>query len=203
MESYIIPIFLFLLISMILSSLRDHPNAYFFRFLRLVSTVTGILFYTFWLCRDLIVPFNDNLTEVKIINKLPQPLDFYMIQVQRNTGLNTSKSAGPVYRQKHTGRIRPEHYRPEYLALDKDPEFWLAAYRGKKELVYFTQQLAQPTEKSKTIEVDNYFVQSRKLSKIANDVLEDHRKDIISHVVWITLSILLIFINLTLAYQKK
>ena len=95
-----------------------------------VVTASSILFaYLFF--QKSVDHFLENSLAVQVINKLPFPLDFYIIKVNTDSELK--------YETRHVGKIRNNFYRIDYLQMPKSDEFWLAGYMGKKNLVYFTQ----------------------------------------------------------------
>jgi hypothetical protein len=106
----------------------------------------------------------ENSVALQVINKLPQPLDFYVLT------LNDAE-AGKVIETKHLGKIRPEYYRIEYLKMDKSDEYWVVGYLGKKNLVYFSQNSVPNKNIDQIIEVQNYIIQSSKLSDLAKNRL--------------------------------
>ncbi len=108
------------------------------------------------------VAFVDNSVGLQVVNKLPQALDFYLINVDK---VDKSTTLIP----KHIGKIRPEYYRVEYLKMDKSDEYWIVGYLGKKNLVYFSQHAVPNKNIDQIVEVQNYINQSMKLSDAAKN----------------------------------
>ena len=133
---------------------------------------------------------------VQIINKLPQPVDFYVIKVKND------KSSDPLI-LKHSGKIRPEHYRTEYLKMNDSDEFWIVGYIGKKNMVYFSQHAVPNKNMDQIVEIKNYINQSVKLSETAGKTVEKYRASDMNTSVWVTLSLLLIFLNTMLLASRK
>lgn len=91
--------------------------------------VFAVSVFTYWFIKKSVIGVVSNSLSLQVINKLPQPLDFYVINLNnldKNTPLET----------KHIGKIRPEYYRIEYLKMTKSDEYWIAGYLGKK--IWFT-----------------------------------------------------------------
>lgn len=139
--------------------------------------------------------FLENSLAVQVINKLPFPLDFYIIKVNADSELK--------YETRHVGKIRNNFYRIDYLQMPKSDEFWLAGYMGKKNLVYFTQHSVPNKNEDQIIEVQNYIVQSSRLSNIAKTEIEALKFENIKTAIWITLDLLLLFLNFALLIRKS
>jgi len=140
--------------------------------------------------------FLENSLAVQVINYLPQPIDFYIIRIQ--DGEKETK-----YLSKHVGQIRPEYFRIEYLNMQKSNEFWVAGYIGKNKLVYFSQVAVPNKNEDKIIEVKNYINNSLKLSAIATEKIEELKYDNIKLSIWVTLDLLLIFLNTVLLFRSS
>ena len=141
--------------------------------------------------------FLENSLTVQVVNKLPFPLDFYIIKV------NADSDSDLKYETKHVGKIRNNFYRIDYLQMPKSDEFWLAGYMGKKNLVYFTQHAVPNKNEDQIIEVQNYIVQSAKLSGIAKTEIDALKFENIKTAIWITLDLLLLFLNIALLLRKS
>jgi hypothetical protein len=55
--------------------------------------------------------------------------------------------------------------------MDKSDEYWVVGYLGKKNLVYFSQNSVPNKNIDQIIEVQNYIIQSSKLSDLAKNRL--------------------------------
>lgn len=163
---------------------------------RIIIILGTVVFYGFYFVKDNVVQYADNLMEVKVINKLPQPLDFHVIRVKREKDKDTE------YVQKHSGKIRPQHYRSEYLNMEKSNEFWIVGFLSKRELVYFTQHSVPSGNTTQVVEIHNYINQSQKLSSRASNLIEERKLDHISTSVYISLGLLLLFINIVLLIRR-
>lgn len=195
MEAFVFLVFFLLCIALFLSIFRGRR----FRRIKTLRTILilgSIVFYGFYFVRDNVVQYAENLMEVKVINKLPQPLDFHVIRVKREKGKEME------YALKHSGKIRPQHFRSEYLNMDKSAEFWIAGFLGKRELVYFSQHSVPSGNKTQVIEIHNYINQSQKLSSRASKLIEERKLDHISSAVFISLGLLLLFINVILLIRR-
>lgn len=153
------------------------------------------LFYIL-VCRKSVSQFLENSLAVQVINYLPQPIDFYIIRVQDDNGVQS-------YSSKHLGQIRPEYFRIEYLNMQKSDEFWVAGYIGKEKMVYFSQIAVPNKNEDKIVEVRNYINHSLKLSAIAADNVSKLKYDNIKLSIWVTLDLLLIFLNAVLLLRRR
>ena len=167
------------------------------RIFRIVVVVfaTGIFSYYF-VTRSLTQFRKDSLT-VQLINKLPFPLDFYIVKVQ------TAKDSTPTYETSHPGDIRSGYYRIEYLDMTDSDEFWIAGFMGKKNMVYFSQHAVPNKNEDQIIEIQNYINQSQKLSEIAATQIESLKFGNMKTAIWMTLDLLLLFLNITLLIRRR
>lgn len=196
MDNYVFIIFLLLIIAVGLTVVRKGEHLMKVKLLRIFITAGAILFFTFWFFRKSVPAFVTDSLAVQVINKLPQPLDIYVVKVR--TGNVTER-----YQLLHSGKIRPDHYRIEYLKMENSDEFWIAGYLGKKNLVYFSQHAVPNKNMDQIIEIQNYINQSLKLSAVADQTVIKYREDDMQTSVWVTLSMLLIFFSIVLLLQKK
>jgi len=74
---------------------------------------------------------------------------------------------------------------------------------GKKNLVYFSQHAVPNKNEDQIIEVKSYIVQSNKLAASARKEIESLKLENIRTAVWITLDLLLLFLNLALLFRWK
>ena len=70
-------------------------------------------------------------------------------------------------------------------------------------MVYFTQHSVQNKEADQKIEVKNYLNQSVKLSEKAQEVVDNLKLGNIGQSVIVTLTLLLLFLNIVLLTRKK
>lgn len=82
-------------------------------------------------------------------------------------------------------------------------EIWVVGYLGKKNQVYFTQHYVPNKNVDQIIEINNYIIQSSKLSAIAKNEVEKDRSVNIGYGIWITMDLLLLFLNLSLFFRMK
>ena len=132
---------------------------------------------------------------VQVINRLNQPIDFYAIKV-----INKDKNQ---FLSKHLGKIRTNHYQIEYFDMSNSNEYWVIGYLPKSKMVYFTQHSVQNKEADQKIEVKNYLNQSVKLSEKAQEVIEYLKLGNIGQSVIVTLTLLLLFLNIVLLTRIK
>lgn len=189
-------IFWALIFSLFLSKIKKGKAAEWAKLFRIVAVVFSISIFTYWFIKKSVVGIVEDSVALQVINKLPQPLDFYVVI------LNDSE-AGKIIETKHIGNIRPEYYRIEYLKMDKSDEYWIVGYLGKKNLVYFSQHALPNKNIDQIIEIQNYINQSVKLSDLAKKQVEAYNYENIKVGIWITLDFLLLFLNLVLLARKK
>ncbi|WP_431610975.1 hypothetical protein [Chryseobacterium sp. 'Rf worker isolate 10'] len=189
-------IFLASVLSLVLFKVKSGGMAKWAKLFRIVTLVFSISVFTYWFIKKSAVAFVDNSVGLQVVNKLPQALDFYLINVNK-TDKNTTLEP------KHIGKIRPEYYRIEYLKMDKSDEYWIAGYLGKKNLVYFSQHSVPNKNIDQIVEVQNYINQSMKLSEVAKKQVEAYNYENTKLGIWITLDFLLLFLNLVLLLRKN
>lgn len=192
----IILILIFLIIALFLSGFRAEKWSLWNKVVRTIITISAAAYFTFWFVERSVSQFLENSLAVQVINYLPQPIDFYIIRIQ--DGEKETK-----YLSKHVGQIRPEYFRIEYLNMQKSNEFWVAGYIGKNKLVYFSQVAVPNKNEDKIIEVKNYINNSLKLSAIATEKIEELKYDNIKLSIWVTLDLLLIFLNSVLLFRSS
>ncbi|WP_278351947.1 hypothetical protein [Chryseobacterium gleum] len=189
-------IFLACVLSLVLFKVRSGSIARWAKLFRIVTVVFSISVFTYWFIKKSAVAFVDNSVGLQVVNKLPQTLDFYLINVNK-----TDQST--VLEPKHIGKIRPEYYRIEYLKMDKSDEYWIAGYLGKKNLVYFSQHSVPNKNIDQIVEVQNYINQSMKLSDAAKKQVDAYNYENTKLGIWITLDFLLLFLNLVLLLRRN
>ncbi|MFC0343885.1 hypothetical protein [Epilithonimonas hispanica] len=192
----IILILIFLIIALFLSGFRSGKWSLWNKVVRTIITISAAAYFTFWFVERSVSQFLENSLAVQVINYLPQPIDFYIIRIQ--DGEKETK-----YLSKHVGQVRPEYFRIEYLNMQKSNEFWVAGYIGKNKLVYFSQVAVPNKNEDKIIEVKNYINNSLKLSAIATEKIEELKYDNIKLSIWVTLDLLLIFLNSVLLFRSS
>jgi len=189
-------IFLTLIFSLFLSKVKKGRGAEWARIFRVLSAVFSISFFTYWFIEKSAIGIVKDSLALQVINKLPQTLDFYVINTNE-----AEKNKSPEV--KHIGRIRPEYYRVEYLEMDQSDEYWIAGYLGKKNLVYFSQHSVPNKNIDQIIEIQNYINQSVKLSEGAEKQVEAYNYENVKFGIWVTLDLLLLFLNLALLIRRK
>lgn len=189
-------IFLASVLSLVLFKVKSGGMAKWAKLFRIVTVVASISVFTYWFIKKSAVAFVANSVGLQVVNKLPQTLDFYLINVNK-TDKNTTLEP------KHIGKIRPEYYRIEYLKMDKSDEYWIVGYLGKKNLVYFSQHSVPNKNIDQIVEVQNYINQSMKLSDAAKKQVDAYNYENTKLGIWITLDFLLLFLNLVLLLQKN
>lgn len=187
---------LFLLIfALVLSLFKTGKNARIARAFRILITFFGILFFGYWFFQKSLNNFLEKSMSVQVINRLNQPIDFYAIKV-----INKDKNQ---FLSKRLGKIRTNHYQIEYFDMSNSNEYWVVGYLPKNKMVYFTQHSVQNKEADQKIEVKNYLNQSVKLSEKAQEVVENLKLGNIGQSVKVTLTLLLLFLNIVLLTRKK
>ncbi|TZF99790.1 hypothetical protein FW781_07635 (plasmid) [Chryseobacterium panacisoli] len=189
-------IFLASVLSLVLFKVKSGSMAKWAKLFRIVTVVFSISVFTYWFIKKSAVAFVDNSVGLQVINKLPQALDFYLINVNKSDKNITLEP-------KHIGKIRPEYYRIEYLKMDKSDEYWIVGYLGKKNLVYFSQHSVPNKNIDQIVEVQNYINQSMKLSESAKKQVDAYNYENTKLGIWIALDFLLLFLNLALFLKKN
>ncbi|KFF13357.1 hypothetical protein IW15_06070 [Chryseobacterium soli] len=183
-------------LSLVLSKVKSGRMAKWAKLFRIVTVVFSVSIFTYWFIKKSAVGFIDNSVGLQVINKLPQTLDFYVINVN-----NPEKNG--VLESKHIGKIRPEYYRVEYLKMDQSNEYWIVGYLGKKNLVYFSQHSVPNKNIDQIVEVQNYINQSLKLSEAAKKQVDAYNYENTKLGIWVALDLLLLFLNLVLIVRKN
>ena len=163
---------------------------------RLVIVGLSVVVYSYYFIQKSIDHFVQDSMTVQVVNKLPFPVDFYLIKI------NDGSDPDFKFETRHLGIIRNNYYRIDYLQMDSSNQFWIAAYMGKKNLVYFSQHSVPNKNEDQIIEVQNYIVQSSKLAEIAKIHIEELKFDNIKTAVQMTLGLLLLFLNIALLIRK-
>lgn len=164
---------------------------------RIITVVLGIGIFVYWFTESSVSRYLKDSLSAQIINKLPQPIDFYIIRI------DNIKDQPTKYAIKHLGKIRPEYFRIEYMKMQNSGEFWLTGYLGKGDPVYFSQHSVPNKNIDQIIEVKNYIIQSEKLADTAKSLIEAETQKEINLGIWMTLDLLLLFLNAVLLLRKK
>lgn len=189
-------IFFTQILSLFLSKVKSGRFAKWAKIFRVFTLVCSISLFTYWFVKKSTIGIVSNSVSLQVINKLPQPLDFYVINVN-----NLDKSG--TFETKHIGNIRPEYYRIEHLKLTKSDQYWVVGYLGKKNMVYFSQHAIPNKNMDQIVEVQNYIIQSEKLSEQAKKYVETYNFENMQMGIWVTLCFLLMFLNISLLVRKK
>ncbi|RKE87663.1 hypothetical protein BXY58_1791 [Epilithonimonas arachidiradicis] len=179
-----------------MSGIRSEKWNLWSRIVRAVITISAATYFTFWFVERSLSQFLENSLAVQVVNYLPQPVDFYIIRIQEGSEVQKFSS-------KHVGQIRPEHFRIEYLNMQKSNEFWVVGYIGKDKLVYFSQVAVPNKNEDQIVEVRNYINHSLKLSAVATEKVAELKYDNIKLSIWVTLDLLLIFLNSVLLFRSS
>ena len=161
-----------------------------------IVSISLLIFAYYFVSRSL-NPYRENSLTVQVINKLPFPLDFYLIKIKND------EQSSLKYETRHLGTIRSSFYRIDYLDMKDSDEFWIAAYMGKKNLVYFSQHAIPNKNEDQIIEIQNYINQSVKLSQVSENLVADLKFESMKTAIWITLDLLLLFLNIALLVRKS
>lgn len=190
-------LFLLLVFCLVFTLVKKGRFSRYAKIFRIISVILGVGIFGFWFVQSSISRYLKDSLSAQIINKLPQPLDFYIIKIEKNA------DQIPKYKIEHLGKIRSDYFRLEYLQMQKSNEFWIVGYLGKENLVYFSQHSVPNKNIDQIIEVNNYLIQSEKLAKIADSEVEINGQKEVIIGIWITLDLLLLFLNLVLLFRRK
>ena len=188
-------LFLLLVFSLFLTQIKESRFAKWAVFFRWCTVILTVTVFTFWFFNRSVSKYQENSLTTQVINKLPVTLDVYLIKIDKK---NSQK-----YVVKHIGKIRPEHYRIEYLKMDNSDEFWVAGFLGKTNMVYFSQRAVPNKNMDQIVDINNYIVQSAKLSAVAKTQIEEEQYGNILLSIWVSLNLLLLFLNLVLLLRGK
>lgn len=189
-------IFLALCFALFLSLIRRGRFVLHAKLIRFIIVIGAFAFFGYWFTRSSIDKFQKDSMVLQVINQLPQPIDFYVLKVNKDQSKNK-------FVLKHLGNIRPEHFRVEYLKMDNSDEYWIAGYLGKKNMVYFSQHAVPNKNMDQIIDVKNYINQSMRLSAEAEKEVEKLKIDVNGASIWVALDFLLLFLNLVLLIRRK
>ena len=179
-----------LIISLLLSVIKNGKWKRFAVAFRTSTIVFGIGFFTYWFAQKSMDKFMKDAMAVQIINELPQPLDFYIITVER-------RAEEKIYKTRHIGKVRMDHYRLDYLKMSKSNEFWLVGYIGKN-VSYFTRQFVPNKNIDQIITINNYTIEDESILDIAKEYIDVYKQSDVRYSVWISMALLLLFINIGL-----
>lgn len=139
--------------------------------------------------------FNRGLgsTELKISNQLGYSVDFYVLR---------KKTQSSGYHIRHFGKIRPGYYRSEYLDMKPLDEYWILGY-DKGRLIYFTQHFYHQGSMREEVKIKGDVNRSNPISDKADSVIGIYHSGRVSLAVIITLTFLLLFMNIILLVRRK
>ena len=193
---YILFLLIFLqIISLFLSLVKTGGYRRISKNIRFFFSIFGVLFFAYWFTQKSNGNFLEKSMSIQVVNKLNQPIDVYAIKV-----INKDKYQ---FLSKHLGKIRSNHYQIEYFDMSNSNEFWVVGYIGKHDLVYFSQHAVHQKEEDQKIEIRNYLNQSVKLSAQSNEVVEKLQLTNTEQSIWVTLCLILLFLNLVLLSRKN
>ncbi len=193
---YILFLLIFLqIISLFLSLVKTGGYRRISKNIRFFFSIFGVLFFAYWFTQKSNGNFLEKSMSIQVVNKLNQPIDVYAIKV-----INKDKNQ---FLSKHLGKIRSNHYQIEYFDMSNSNEFWVVGYIGKHDLVYFSQHAVHQKEEDQKTEIRNYLNQSVKLSKESNEVVEKLQLTNTEQSIWVTLCLILLFLNLVLLSRKN
>lgn len=189
MTFYVIVLFVLLCVAIVLSLLRKGRKARIAKASRVGIVLAAILFFSYWFFQNSFTKFLENSVTVQCVNKLSDPIDFYIVKPQSNE-----------YAVDHLGVIHPNFYRNQSILAAKSDEYWLLGYAKKKQLVYFSQH-ALDKEKKQVVVVQNYINQSMKLSDIATKVVDSSNLENVDSSILVSFDFLLLFVNIILLFK--
>ena len=163
---------------------------------RIFVVTLSVAFFMYYFVVKSLNHFKADSLTIQVVNKLPLPLDFYVVTV------NADKNTEAKYKTHHLGTIRSNFYRIDYLDVKNSDEYWIAAFMGKKNMVYFSQHALPNKNEDQIIEINNYINQSAKLSEVGKTLISDLKLENMKTAIWITLDLLLLFLNFSLIFKK-
>ncbi|WP_234108920.1 MULTISPECIES: hypothetical protein [Chryseobacterium] len=190
-------IFILLGLAIFFSVFKAGNFGIFAKIFRIAVVVISVAVFAIYFVSRSLDSFLEDSMPLNVVNKLPIPLDFYVIK--QNDSVKTNEKFVTI----HLGNIRSNFYRTEHLDMKNADQYWIAGFMGKKNLVYFSQHSVPDDKTGQTLEVRNYLNQSVKLSEIAKSQISEAQLEAGKTSVWITMDLLLIFLNLGLLFRKK
>ena len=181
---------------LLLSVIKTGRFKFWAKAFRIVIVGISVVVFGYYFIQKSVDHFLKDSLTVQVVNKLPFPLDFYIIKI------NEDSDPDLKYETRHLGNIRTDYYRIDYLKMDQSDQFWIAGYMGKKNLVYFSQHSIPNKNEDQIVEVRNYIVQSSKLADVAKVEIEALKFNNIKTAIWMTLGLLLLFLNLAVLLRK-
>lgn len=190
-------IFILLVLALFFSVFKAGKFGIIAKVFRVAVLVISVAVFAIYFVSRSLDSFGENAMPLKVVNKLPIPLDFYVIK-QNDSTQNSAK-----FVTIHLGSIRSNFFRTEHLDMKNADQYWITGFMGKKNLVYFSQHSVPDKKISQFVEVKNYINQSVKLSEIAKNQISEAQLEASKISVWVTLDLLLIFLNLGVFFRKK
>ncbi len=192
MIATLIIIFIALCVALALTTVDRGKPRMFARAARLVVIAATVAAFGYWFFQRSFAGLREDALSVQVINRLPQPMDFYSIRVNKDGNL-----------AKHLGVIRPDYYRIEYFNMEDSDEFWLVGFLGNDRVAYFSQHRVLNKNEDQLVEVNNYINQSQKLSTKAARQIAELQATNVREAIWVTLDLLLLFLNTVLFLRRK
>lgn len=189
MGSLLIIICLSLGVSLLLTLFRDEKIAKWAVSFRILSISVCLAVFVYWFVKKSLDKFMPNATAIQLINELPQALDFYVIIPEKQEDKSVK------YITEHLGNIRTDHYRLDYLNLEKANEYWVIGYLGKN-VSYFTQHFVPNKNIDQTVNIKNYILEDENLIESAKKNIQDYQSRYMRVAFWITMCLLLCFLNI-------
>ena len=178
-----------LIIALLLTVIPTGASKKRARVVRILIVLLALSYYGYFFTERSLPPFKKEALSMQLINKLPQTVDFYIILV--------SEKSDPSERFEviHPGKVRPEHFRLEYLQREGWEQYWIVGYLGKRNLVYFSQHAVVNKNIDQILEISTFMNQSLRLSERSTQLIEERRSEYRRQSVTITLGLLLLFLN--------
>lgn len=197
MENYLSIIFLLLALGLSLSLYK----AKWIKFVRVGINILSCVYFAYWFFQKSIPNFRQNSMAVQVINTLPQTVDFYLLSIHKEDAQQSPFSE--AHHIHHLGKIRSNHYLLEYLNAEHSPQYWVIGYIGKKNMVYFSEHFVLNKNIDQIVEVNNYGNIHPEHSIEAEKAIIEYQMEIKTQGVWITLSLLLLFLNVAEILRSK
>lgn len=186
-----------LIVALLLTAIPTGASKKRARVVRILIVLLALSYYGYFFTERSLPPFKKEALSMQLINKLPQSVDFYIILV--------SEKSDPSERFEviHPGKVRPEHYRLEYLQREGWEQYWIVGYLGKRNLVYFSQHAVVNKNMDQILEISTFMNQSIRLSERASELIKSSQSAYRNISVTITLGLLLLFLNLLLLLRRR
>lgn len=186
-------VLLLLFLSLFVSVIKSESWTKKIKGFRIIVSVIALLFTTF-LFLQASISLSSSHHKVKISNRLPQGLDFYILQPSQD-----QKSIDKI---QHVGEIRPDYFRKQDVALIQNQVFWIVGYLGQN-MAYFSKNIFNSKEGLQEVDVNFYRLPKTDVLQQIELAIQQENHLFRDQAIVVSLILLLLFLNLVLLLRKK